>query len=181
MPIQLSSGENKSYGFRKSCEAVKAEVSLVDVACRYTELRQVGQRYVGKCPLPDHDDRAPSFYVYPNGRFWCFGCSRGGDVIDLEFDCGDYGELWEAMVSLAVEFNVKLPERSDGWHQWQDEKGRRRKMLREVRVDLYQRRLFRFFRDDLALIEDLEEREVEARRIYDRLRLVARECARGRG
>jgi hypothetical protein len=32
-------------------------------------------------------------------------------VIDLEFFCGDYGELWEAMISLAIEYDVDLPER----------------------------------------------------------------------
>lgn len=34
------------------------------------------------CPLPDHDDRTPSFKVYetPERGVWCFGCHRGGDI-----------------------------------------------------------------------------------------------------
>ena len=37
------------------------------------------------CPLPDHDDRTPSCRVWPDpGAGWhCFGCGRGGTVIDL--------------------------------------------------------------------------------------------------
>ena len=34
------------------------------------------------CPLPDHEDRTPSFQVLPS-HWRCFGCNRGGSVIDL--------------------------------------------------------------------------------------------------
>ncbi len=37
-----------------------------------------------RCPLPDHDDHNPSFMVNTTTNVWkCFGCDRGGDVIDL--------------------------------------------------------------------------------------------------
>lgn len=48
------------------------------------ELRRVGRSLVGRCPLPDHEDRTPSFHVYPGDDRWhCFGCNRGGDIFDL--------------------------------------------------------------------------------------------------
>jgi hypothetical protein len=53
--------------------------------------------------LPDHDDHNPSFYIYLPGRWHCYGCGRGGDVIDLEFFCGGYAEKWGAMIALADE------------------------------------------------------------------------------
>lgn len=34
------------------------------------------------CPLPDHDDHTPSFQVL-HSHWRCFGCNRGGGVIDL--------------------------------------------------------------------------------------------------
>jgi hypothetical protein len=34
------------------------------------------------CPLPDHDDRTPSFQVL-HSHWRCFGCNRGGGIIDL--------------------------------------------------------------------------------------------------
>jgi hypothetical protein len=34
------------------------------------------------CPLPDHEDRTPSFQVL-SSHWRCFGCGRGGSVIDL--------------------------------------------------------------------------------------------------
>jgi len=111
-----------TYGFRKCCEAVRGAVPVEEVARRYTELRPLGGQawFTGRCPLPDHEDKSPSFYIYPPGRWWCYGCGRGGDVVDLEFFCGDYGELWEAMITLAVEFGVELPGRTERWHEAQE-------------------------------------------------------------
>ena len=31
----------------------------------------------------DHDDRNPSFYIFPDNRFKCFGCGESGDSIDF--------------------------------------------------------------------------------------------------
>src|SRR5919107_2004939 len=104
-----------TYGFRKCCEAVRAAVPIEQVARRYTELRPFGGRawFNGRCPLPDHDDRDPSSYIYPPGRWWCYGCGRGGDVIDLEFRCGGHSELWQAMITLKGDFGVEIPGRSE--------------------------------------------------------------------
>ena len=45
-----------------------------------TPLRPSGKTLCGRCPL--HDDKRPSFYVYPATNSWyCFGCHRGGDAI----------------------------------------------------------------------------------------------------
>lgn len=36
------------------------------------------------CILPGHNERTPSFTVYPDSNsFYCFGCSRGGDPLRL--------------------------------------------------------------------------------------------------
>lgn len=38
-----------------------------------------------RCPLPDHEDRTPSCYVYPDAAagWYCYGCGRGGSLVDL--------------------------------------------------------------------------------------------------
>ena len=38
---------------------------------------------VARCLLPQHEDTNPSFTIYPDQRFHCFGCGSTGDVIDL--------------------------------------------------------------------------------------------------
>ncbi|MDQ7839442.1 MAG: CHC2 zinc finger domain-containing protein [bacterium] len=54
---------------------------LAEVAGRYTRLRRVGTRSIGRCPF--HEDAKPSFVCYPDGRFFCFGCLQWGDAVDL--------------------------------------------------------------------------------------------------
>jgi hypothetical protein len=46
---------------------------------------RTGSRYKVQCMLPGHtDDNTPSFTVYLDQEScWCFGCGRGGDVIEL--------------------------------------------------------------------------------------------------
>jgi DNA primase len=45
------------------------------------ELKQVGRRFVGNCPF--HNEQNPSFYVFDDGHFHCFGCGEHGDAIDF--------------------------------------------------------------------------------------------------
>jgi hypothetical protein len=111
-----------TYGFRMCCEAIRDAVPIEEIARRYTELKPFGGKawFTGRCPLPAHEDKTPSFYIYPPGRYHCYGCGESGDVVDLEFHCGNFGELWEAMISLAVEYGVELPRRSQRWHKAQE-------------------------------------------------------------
>jgi uncharacterized protein YdcH (DUF465 family) len=53
-------------------------LEIVGQDCR---LRRSGKSYCARCPL--HEERTPSFHVYPeSGRFCCFGCGAKGDAID---------------------------------------------------------------------------------------------------
>jgi DNA primase len=152
-------------------EAVKNAVPVEGYARTLTELRPEGLRLVGRCPIPTHNDRTPSFHVWPESRsWWCFGaCARGGDVITL-CQAVEGGEPWEAMMTLAIRFEVDLPERPKSWRDWQDTKAHRRHDIKIIRAEFYQRRIFRFFfADAIAAIEDPNEREEEARRVWDRI------------
>lgn len=45
-----------------------------------------GGKYRYLCPFSDHKETKPSFVVYTNNlydNFYCFGCSRGGSIINL--------------------------------------------------------------------------------------------------
>ena len=45
------------------------------------ELARRGTRHVGLCPF--HEDRTPSFFIFQDNRFKCFGCQTSGDVVDF--------------------------------------------------------------------------------------------------
>jgi DNA primase len=63
-------------------DLIKREINIVDVVSNYTSLKKSNGRYYGLCPL--HKEDTPSFYVNEDlGLFYCFGCMRGGSVIDF--------------------------------------------------------------------------------------------------
>jgi hypothetical protein len=60
-------------------DELKARVSLADIAADYLALKPAGRAWTALCPL--HVERTPSFLVFPDNRFHCFGCHQSGDVI----------------------------------------------------------------------------------------------------
>ena len=170
-PIVQSSPPDISYGFGKCCETIRNAVPIEEVASRHTKLEPFGGRawFTGRCPLPDHEDKTPSFYIYPPGRFHCYGCGRGGDVVDLEFFCGEYGELWEAMVSLAVEYSVQPPRRSQRWHEAQERRVSYLDWAYEVIGEELARRVFKVtVLPFIDAIIDQREREQALERAWER-------------
>jgi len=61
-----------------SIEDIRARVQIKDLLGFAGRSR--GQ-WTTICPL--HREQEPSFVVYPDGHFYCFGCQAYGDVIDL--------------------------------------------------------------------------------------------------
>ena len=168
-PIVQDSPQDTSYGFRRCCEVVRNAVPIEVVARRYTDLEPLGGAawFTGRCPLPDHEDKTPSFYLYPQGRYYCYGCGGSGDVVDLEFHCGNYGELWEAMIALAVEYDVALPQRPQRWYEKEARHTRWREEADKVRAEVIRRRIFRLLvLPTVNRIEKEEERREELTRAW---------------
>jgi len=47
----------------------------------FQKLRKLGSRYTALCPF--HNESTPSFVIYPDNSFYCFGCQAHGDAIDF--------------------------------------------------------------------------------------------------
>jgi DNA primase len=90
-------------------EELREQVDLAELAARYTDLQPSRRALVGCCPNPDHDDEHPSFYVYPDARFFCYGCRWHGDVTDLWAAMKGLRPGTEAALDLAREYSVDLP------------------------------------------------------------------------
>ena len=54
---------------------------LSAVAGAAVKLARAGNLLKGACPF--HEDNSPSFTVYPDQRYHCFGCGAHGDVVDF--------------------------------------------------------------------------------------------------
>jgi DNA primase len=85
LPLRLSADKHPSPpgpplpGRGSEVQALKSRLPFEDLIGRFVPLRPSGQRLVGRCPF--HEDRTPSFVVYPGTQsFYCFGCRAHGDV-----------------------------------------------------------------------------------------------------
>jgi DNA primase len=90
-------------------EMLRERIDLSELAGNHTELKPCGQALVGCCPHPDHDDERPSFYIYDDCRFYCYGCRWRGDVTDLHAGVQGLKPGMEAALDLAREYGVDLP------------------------------------------------------------------------
>jgi hypothetical protein len=166
----ITNDPHQTYGFRKCCGAICEAVPIEEVARRYTDLKTLGGRawFTGRCPLPDHEDKTPSFYIYPPGRFYCYGCGSSGDVVDLEFHCGDYGELWEAMIALSLEYGVELPKRPESWYRTQERQKPVRDGIEAALIRTARRRLYkRYFEPIIAATVDPEDRAHDEQELWE--------------
>jgi DNA primase len=64
-------------------DRVKSLIAIEDLIARYVPLRRASPNYlVARCPF--HEDRNPSFVVYPQTQsFYCIGCREHGDVLSF--------------------------------------------------------------------------------------------------
>jgi hypothetical protein len=161
-------------------DEAKRLVPVIDQAGRLMGsggLRRVGKEWVGRCPLPDHADRTPSFTVNEaKNLWWCHGCLRGGDVVELaRLACGyDQRDAQIAAAGLLREFGHEVPQRPPAWFHKQDRQKPIRDALEQVKMRSARRRLMRAFGPLVASIKNPEERREEAQRIWHDLEEVAR-------
>jgi DNA primase len=61
-------------------DEIKERLDVVEVISAYVPLRKAGRSYKGLCPF--HQEKTPSFVVFPDSGTWrCFGaCGTGGDI-----------------------------------------------------------------------------------------------------
>ncbi len=89
---------------RQKIDEIKGKIDPVEFYGRFVPLKKSGNRYSGLCPF--HPDTKPSFFVDPEtGRWNCFGCGCGGDLIDFLMK-KDGLPFWEALRSLGETVGV---------------------------------------------------------------------------
>ena len=114
----------------------------------------------GLCPF--HDERSPSFHVRPQvGRYHCFGCGEGGDVIDFVQKVDGLG-FSEAVEYLAGKVGLQLRYEEGGAPRPGEEPGKRRRLIEAHKV------AEEFYREQLSTPAAAAGRQFLAERGFDR-------------
>ncbi len=88
-------------------EEVRRKAGLIEIASEYMQVRKAGSaRFKALCPF--HQEKTPSFSLEAaRGLYYCFGCNKGGDVINLVMEL-EALTFVEAVERLAEKVGVRL-------------------------------------------------------------------------
>lgn len=128
---------------REDVDAVRERARIDEVVGAHVTLKPAGVGSLkGLCPF--HDERSASFHVRPQvGRWHCFGCNEGGDVISFVQKI-DGLAFTEAVEYLAERFGVQLRYEDGGGPRRSGEPGQRHRLMEAHRVaaQFYAEQLF---------------------------------------
>ncbi len=93
-------------------EEIKGRLDIVDVISAFVPLKKAGRTYKGLCPF--HNEKTPSFVVFPDNQSWhCFGsCGTGGDLFSFIMK-KEKLDFAEALRVLAQRAGIELTGRGE--------------------------------------------------------------------
>lgn len=146
---------------REDVDAVRERARIDEIVGSYVTLKTAGVGSMkGLCPF--HDERTPSFHVRPQvGRWHCFGCNEGGDVISFVQKIDGLG-FTEAVEHLAQRVGIQLRYEEGGGPRRSEEPGKRQRIIEANRTAA------QFYAEQLFSPGATVAREFLAQRSFDR-------------
>ncbi|WP_251151554.1 DNA primase [Cellulosimicrobium sp. Marseille-Q4280] len=122
---------------REDVDAVRDRARIDEIVSAHVTLKSAGVGSLkGLCPF--HDERSPSFHVRPGvGRWHCFGCGEGGDVISFvqKIDGLTFTEAVEYLADrVGIQLRYEESGHGGGALRPREEPGRRQRLLEAHRV-----------------------------------------------
>lgn len=122
---------------REDVDAVRDRARIDEIVSAHVTLKSAGVGSLkGLCPF--HDERSPSFHVRPGvGRWHCFGCGEGGDVISFvqKIDGLTFTEAVEYLADrVGIQLRYEESGHGGGAPRPREEPGRRQRLLEAHRV-----------------------------------------------
>lgn len=139
-------------------DEIRGKADIVEIISEYVSLKRQGKNYVGLCPF--HLEDTPSFSVAPDKQiFYCFGCHKGGSVINFLMEQENL-TLPEAAEKLAEKVGVVIPV-GVGNEQNYDRQAQNRRLIEmhEQAAAFYHQIIFHPQKGKAALAY-LEKREI---------------------
>ncbi|GAA2528474.1 DNA primase [Rarobacter incanus] len=146
---------------REVVDAVRQRARIDEIVAEHVTLKPAGIGALkGLCPF--HDEKSPSFNVRPQlGRWHCFGCGEGGDVISFVQRIDAMG-FADAVEYLAGRYGVTVEYESGGTERRGIEPGTRSRLLDANRV------AEQYFAEHLSTPEAKAGRRFLAERSFDK-------------
>lgn len=88
-------------------QRIKTRVPLDQLIGETVTLVRKGSSITACCPF--HAEKTPSFHIYPDQHYYCFGCKETGDAITFVRKTREMSFI-EALKFLASKFGVEAPE-----------------------------------------------------------------------
>ena len=91
---------------------VKSRLDIVELVGGYVQLQRSGSSFKATCPF--HQERTPSFFVFPDRQSWrCFGaCAEGGDAFSFVMKA-DRVDFREALVRLGARVGITITDQAE--------------------------------------------------------------------
>ncbi len=116
-------------------DRVQEANNIADIIGQYTQLKQSGNGYMGRCPFPDHAEKTASFSVSESKQVYhCFGCKKSGNIFSF---LRDYNGMSfpDAVEYLAERSSIALPEiQKDQNDQYQIQQDKKKLLLKANRL-----------------------------------------------
>ena len=119
-------------------DELRVRTPLPTIVGRKVRLARSGRQWKGCCPF--HGEKTPSFYVYDDGHYHCFGCGAHGDAIGFVMQAEGAGFM-EAVERLASEAGLEVPKPSPEAAEAERQRLSLGAVLEAAQAS-YQRRLF---------------------------------------
>jgi len=86
---------------------IKSRVPLDQLIGETVTLVRRGSSITACCPF--HAEKSPSFHVYPDNHYYCFGCKESGDAITFVRKTREMSFI-ESLKFLATKYGIEAPE-----------------------------------------------------------------------
>lgn len=100
---ELRKEQKREEQRRRKEEALRVPIPLLYERETGRSLRFVSHRYCGLCPF--HEEKTPSFFVFDDNHYHCFGCGAHGNSIDFLINIRhiSYKEaIWELTTTIPL-------------------------------------------------------------------------------
>lgn len=113
-------------------ERVLEANNIVDIISQYTQLRNSGGGFMGRCPFPDHPEKTPSFSVSESKQVYhCFGCKKQGNLIGFLRDYNGMAFV-DSVEYLAERAHIPLPIADDAHSREEAAANAKKKQLLQI-------------------------------------------------